>query len=217
MSHGVITQRGMTYCDSPPLVFLYIHAIVSVMRTILNQKENPALRKKAREVALADIKSSRIRGLIADMKELLSKEEYGVALASSQVGEPLRFFIVSGRALLRQAEDKSPLHPKSDYESTSDETPALSDQVYINPVLTKLSKRKTKKHEGCLSIRGFWGEVARAEKATITAYDEEGQKFTRGASGFLAHIFQHEMDHLEGILYTDKAAKLYEDTLDEKK
>ncbi|OGG80491.1 hypothetical protein A3A39_00210 [Candidatus Kaiserbacteria bacterium RIFCSPLOWO2_01_FULL_54_13] len=75
----------------------------------------------------------------------------------------------------------------------------------------KLSRAKKEKHEGCLSVRGKWGEVPRAEKATIRAYDEKGMRFTRGASGFLAHIFQHEMDHLEGIIYTTKASKIYDE------
>jgi peptide deformylase len=87
--------------------------------------------------------------------------------------------------------------------------------VYINPEFVKMSQRKTKKHEGCLSIRGKWGMVPRAEKATVRAYDENGVRFTRGASGFLAHIFQHEMDHLDAVLYTDKAAELYDDEPDE--
>lgn len=191
------------------------------MRTILPAERNPALRQIARGIPLADIKSSRIRGLISDMKELLSREEFGVALAASQVGEPLSLFIVSGRALLRQARDELPAHKKSDYE---EEVPLTGlprtesrDQVYINPVILKMSRGKKERHEGCLSIRGFWGEVPRAEKATIAAYDEEGRKFTRGASGFLAHIFQHEMDHLEGILYTDKTNKIYEEEREKKK
>ena len=54
--------------------------------------------------------------------------------------------------------------------------------------------------------------MPRAEKATVRAYDEHGIKFTRGASGFLAHIFQHELDHLEGVLYTDKATAVYAET-----
>jgi len=65
-------------------------------------------------------------------------------------------------------------------------------------------------------VRGKWGIVARAEKTMLSSYDEKGQKTTRGASGFLAHVFQHEMDHLDGILYTDKAAALYDDKPEKK-
>ncbi len=154
------------------------------------------------------------------MQILLSKEEFGVALAAVQVGEPLRLFIVSGRALFRQAQDKLPAHKKNDYENSeqgSDLSKSESmDQIYINPELIKMSRTKKEKHEGCLSIRGKWGTVPRAEKATIRAYDEKGTLLTRGASGFLAHVFQHEMDHLDGILYTDKTTNLYDEPSREK-
>jgi len=180
------------------------------MRTILPQEENPALRKIARAIAIKDIKSKHVRELVDDMKELLSHEEYGVALAAPQLGEPIKLFIVSGRALAR---DKRNTEDGPDRKDDEDLKP-LPDQVYINPELLKLSRKKNDKHEGCLSIRGQWGVVPRAEKATVRAYDEEGRLFTRGASGFLAHVFQHEMDHLNGILYIDKATELYDDERD---
>lgn len=174
-------------------------------RLILPQEDNPALRKISREVPITEIGSAKIQSLIRDMQQLLSKEEYGVALAAVQVGEPVRLFVVSGKALAERAADAT--------DETKKETglPPLPDQIYINPEITRTSRGTKDKHEGCLSIRGKWGMVPRAEKATISAYDEHGRKFTRGASGFLAHIFQHEMDHLNAILYTDKATKLYDD------
>lgn len=70
--------------------------------------------------------------------------------------------------------------------------------------------------EGCLSVRGKWGKVARAEKVTLKALDEKGETFSRGASGLLAQIFQHEMDHLNGILYIDKATDIWDDEKEEK-
>jgi len=181
------------------------------MRIILPHGENPALRERSREIPLAEISSTHIQSLIAEMKSLLSKEEFGVALAACQVGEPVRLFIVSGRALARDSRN-APDEPDKKEDSAG---PALPDQVYINPELLKMSRGRTDKHEGCLSIRGKWGMVPRAAKATVRAYDENGTPFMRGASGFLAHIFQHEMDHLEGILYSDKATELYDDTPDE--
>lgn len=175
------------------------------MREILPEHKNPALREIAREIPLADISSARIQKLINDMEALLAQEKYGVALAASQVGEPLRLFIVSGKALARDSRN-SPDEPEK-----NEELPAVPDQVYINPVVLKMSRTKKEKHEGCLSVRGKWGIVARAEKTMLTAYNEKGEEITRGASGFLAHVFQHEMDHLDGILYTDKATDLYDD------
>ena len=180
-------------------------AIVWAMRTIIPVQENPALREMASPIPVAEISSPRIRSLIADMRHLLSQEKHGVAIAASQVGEPLQLFVVSGEALAeRDSDDDSKARPKTQ-----------PDQVYINPQLIKLSRTKMEKHEGCLSIRGYWGMVPRADKATVVAYDEHGKKFTRGASGFLAHIFQHEIDHLNGILYTDRAKTLYEDSKDD--
>ncbi|MBI5457146.1 peptide deformylase [Candidatus Kaiserbacteria bacterium] len=179
------------------------------VRTILPADSNPALRGIAREVPISDITGKHIKKLIAEMKALLSKEKYGVALAASQVGEPVRLFIVSGRALARDSRN-SPDEPEK-----KDERPAMPDQVYINPVLLKISRMKKEKHEGCLSIRGKWGVVPRAEKVMLRAHNENGEQFTRGASGFLAHVFQHEMDHLDGILYTDKATNVYDEKPEE--
>lgn len=182
------------------------------MRTILPESKNPALREIAREIPLSGIGSKHIKNLIAEMKKMLAKEEYGVALAAPQVGESLKLFIVSGKALARGARN-SPDEP----EKSGKKQPLLPDQIYINPQLVKVSRAKTSKHEGCLSIRGKWGTVPRAEKATVRAYDEAGVLFTRGASGFLAHIFQHEIDHLGGILYTDKATVMYDEKNNENK
>lgn len=156
------------------------------MYSILPAAQNPALRQKAQDVPLSDISSPRIQHLIKEMQSLLAKEKYGVALAAPQLGESAKLFIVSGRALARNARNA----PDEEQEEELDENiPALPDQVYINPEITKLSRGRIGKHEGCLSIRGKWGIVPRAEKATVRAFDEQGRAFTRGASGFLAHIF----------------------------
>jgi len=165
--------------------------------SIIPADENPHLREIARPLSPGDIHSPYVQELIEQMKALLAQEKHGVALAASQVGEPIRLFIVSGAAVTKPSDAKAGIKEP--------------DQVYINAALTKLSRGRTEKHEGCLSLRGLWGEVPRADKATIKAFDETGKEFTRGASGLLAHIFQHEMDHLEGVLYTDKVTHLYED------
>ena len=178
-----------------------------VVHTILPYDENPALRKTARDIPPADIASANIQKLIEDMKALLAKEVYGVALAAPQVGEPVKLFVISGAAIKRRE--------KKYHDTNEADTRPIEDAVYINPTLKKISRGKKEKHEGCLSIRGKWGIVPRAEKATIHAWNEHGQEFTRGASGLLAHIFQHEMDHLEGIMYTDKATEVYDEKRDE--
>lgn len=186
------------------------NAAVSKNRIIIPEDKNSALRQMSSEVPLMQITGAHIQTLIADMKALLAKEEFGVALAACQVGESVRIFVVSGKALaLREGKEED--------EKDNKNPVVLPDQVYINPELLKMSRAMKPMHEGCLSIRGKWGMVPRAEKATIRAYDEKGVRFSRGASGFLAHIFQHEMDHLNGTLYTDKATEMYDDEPAKKK
>ena len=85
------------------------------------------------------------------------------------------------------------------------------DLVFINPKISKLSREKEWLPEGCLSVRWLYGKTLRSKKAMITAYDENGKKFTRGASGLLAQIFQHETDHLNGILFIDHAKEIKEE------
>ncbi len=161
------------------------------------QKEDPVLRAIAKEVPVAAITSAPIRKIIRDMKKALETQPDGVAIAAPQIGISLRIFVVSGKIFDEHWQRGEGL-PKGI-------TSATPDIAFINPTVTKLSKTKKWMHEGCLSVRPLWGEVQRSTHATITAYDETGKKITRGAGGLLAHIFQHETDHLEGILFIDKA------------
>lgn len=184
------------------------------MSRVIISVGDPTLRATAENIPIADITSSRIRELIRDMKTVLAKEEYGVAIAAPQVGESLRLFVVSGRAV--QKKKRRPTADAPEKDAALEELPE-EDETYINPVLVKISRGHTDKHEGCLSIRGKWGMVPRAEKATVRAYNEKGEQFTRGASGFLAHIFQHEMDHLDGILYIDKATEVFDEKPEDEK
>ena len=166
------------------------------MRSIISYDLNPTLRQVATEIAPLDITSAYITQLIRDMSKLLANEKLGVAIAAPQVGDSAQLFIISGRALSKKDDDNF--------------TPPAKDQVYINPTILKMSRGRKEKHEGCLSVRGLWGMVPRAERLSVRAYDENGVVFTRGASGLLAHIIQHEVDHLKGVLYIDRATTIYE-------
>jgi peptide deformylase len=167
-------------------------------KTQILQKDSAVLRKVAREVPHKDIGSRKISEVIERMKRAVHAEDDGVAIAAPQIGESLRIFVVAGRALAIMDKKKDPEVVESDYE----------DLVFINPEITKLSKKKKKMEEGCLSVRWLYGKVERSERASIKAYDETGKKVERGATGLLAQIFQHEMDHLNGILFIDKATEL---------
>lgn len=156
------------------------------------QKDSSVLRERAMEVLIKDIKSKKIQDLIAKMSASLASQDDGVAIAAPQVGASLRIFVVSGKILKKEGEEAKP------------------DMVFINPEITKVSKKKQKMEEGCLSVRWLYGQVERSEKATVRAYDEHGKRFVKGASGVLAQAFQHEVDHLNGILFIDKATNLEE-------
>lgn len=155
------------------------------------QKENKVLRQKAQEVPLEELKSKKIRDIISRMEKALSQSKDGVALAAPQIGESVRIFI---------AKDP-PLH-------STKEGPLRPPVIFINPVIKKISKKKLVVYEGCLSVEGIYGTIKRSEKLTIKAYDENGKKFFRGVSGLLSQIIQHEIDHLNGILFIDKAIRL---------
>lgn len=175
------------------------------MKDPVVQEGAAVLRQVAKPVAKKDFGSPTLKKLFAHMKEVLAKEEFGVALAAPQVGEPLRLFVVAGRAFLSDDE-------KAETDNEVDESrPVPPDMVFINPEIIRTSRKKHEMSEGCLSVRGKYGTVLRHEKVSLRAHDIDGKQFTYHASGLVAHIFQHEMDHLDGILYIDKAIKLEED------
>ena len=120
--------------------------------------------------------------LLDDMKETLIKAQ-GAGLAAPQVGVLRRVFIVS-----------------------------VDDEYYecINPVITAKSGSQVGE-EGCLSVKGKFGTVERPNKVTVKAFDRNGKPFTVKAEGFLARAFCHEYDHLDGVIYVDKATDIQEE------
>jgi peptide deformylase len=161
------------------------------------QKENKILRQIASNVLVSDITKPKIQKILDDMSKTLDGQNDAVALAAPQIGISLRIFVVSGKIFNNDMSDPNNIKVQ----------PNL---FFINPVIVKMSKDKKFMDEGCLSVRPFYGKVRRATKATVEAYNEEGKKFTFGGSGLLANIFQHEIDHLDGILFIDKAKDINE-------
>ncbi len=167
------------------------------MVTIIS-KDNPILRQKAHPVPIGDIATPKIQKIVADMQRALHREDDGVAIAAPQIGVPLRIFVVSGKIFdadfVREEKKEFPADKKWP-----------DDMVCVNPKITRRSKETKWVPEGCLSVRWLYGDTKRNVKVTLEAHDERGKKFTRGASGLLAQIFQHETDHLDGILFIDHA------------
>jgi len=166
------------------------------------QREDPILREIAKEVPIGDITSSRIKQILKDMKTALNAEEDGVAIAAPQIGVPLRIFMLSEKAF--------EVDEKMKGKGSGDQDKKKQKLIYINPKITKLSKEKSSMEEGCLSVRWAYGDTKRSIKSSIEAYDEDGNKFQRGGSGLISQIFQHETDHLDGVLFIDKAKNVRE-------
>lgn len=156
--------------------------------------KNP-LRAHALPVKKAEFGSKELKELVSLMQTSLSKEVDGVALAAPQMGISKRLFVVSVNA----------------YEPSA----KWKQLVFINPVITKSSKKMEERQEGCLSVRWIYGKTKRHTSATIEAYDVDGNKFSYGGTGLIAHIFQHEIDHLDGILFIDHGFDFEEYTEEE--
>lgn len=163
----------------------------------LVKQSHPVLHQIADEVPVSDITAPKIQKVIKDMRKALldyNVEGFdGVAIAAPQIGVPLRIFLVYNGEKNPEEKEKG----------------LLPNLVAINPRLVKLSKKKHLVGEGCLSVGEHYGAVKRAVQTTLRAYDENGKAYERGASGLLAQIFQHEVDHLDGILFVDKAEKVW--------
>lgn len=148
---------------------------------------HPTLRRKAHKVT--DFGKS-FQQLVDDMVETM-RSEPGVGLAAPQVNQSLRLIVVE--------------YPEDDSEENAQ--PKLF--VLANPEFKYLSEEKVKGVEGCLSIPNLLGEVERSAEVFVVGLDRRGRKIEIKASGWLARIFQHEIDHLDGILYVDRAETLY--------
>ncbi len=163
--------------------------------TQIVQEGDPVLRQHAQEVDASLFGSEELARDIKAMEDALDAEPDGVALAAPQIGISKRIFIVRYDRM----------------RPTRDEGPEVPERgVFINPTFVKTSRRMEEMDEGCLSVRGVYGKTLRHERATVAAYDASGKKFERGGGGVLSQAFQHEIDHLDGMLFIDHAESLYE-------
>ena len=146
---------------------------------------NKNLRQRSRRVGLVDPEIQRI---IRDMTastldwEDSRAHELGVALAAVQIDLPLRIVVI-----------------RNDFDNKEDRT----FQVFINPEITKYEGQVIEDFEGCLSIADVYGKVPRYEKVRVKALDNQGKPVRLKAEGFLARVFQHEIDHNNGVVFID--------------
>lgn len=142
------------------------------------------LRTRAATVALPA--SEEVRALVDDMLATV-RDADGVGIAAPQVSESLAVFIVASRP--------NPRYP---------DAPHMEPEVVVNPELLEQSERIEKGWEGCLSIPGIRGEVPRPDQIKVRYRTLEGETLERDFDGFVARVFQHELDHLHGIVFLDR-------------
>lgn len=151
---------------------------------------DPVLRKKAHKITTFD---KDLNVLIDDMVETL-RDAPGVGLAAPQIGISEQLIVV-------------------EYAENEEQKPKL--YIVINPEIIKPSEEKEIGVEACLSIPGVAGEVERNYSLTIKGLNRLGKPTKIKASGWLARIFQHEIDHLEGVLFTDRAIRVWQPSPEE--
>lgn len=156
-------------------------------------QNHPALHQIAEEITDEEFQNGYVEKLIKDMKQALKAYNVdgfvAVAVAAPQIGVSKRVFLI---------EDQS---------TDRDET--IPNLVAINPKIIKTSKKTHLVGEGCLSVPEHYGEVRRHKNVTMRARAEDGTEYERGAGGLLAQIFQHENDHLDGVLFIDRAERVW--------
>ncbi|MEQ8674476.1 MAG: peptide deformylase [Aggregatilineales bacterium] len=155
------------------------------------QPDNPILRKKAIKVTSFDKK---FQTLVDDMIETMM-DAPGVGLAAPQVAVSRRVIVV------RLPDDEESI------EEYGEEAGVL--YVVANPKIIKSSRRMVDGVEACLSIPGYYGEVDRAYEVVITGQDRHGKDMRIKVKDWLARVFQHEIDHLDGVLFIDKATDVW--------
>ena len=155
---------------------------------------DPVLKKKGTDITKA---YPNLEGLLDNMFETMYNA-YGVGLAAPQIGLPIRLFLV----------DTTPF--SEDEDLTPEEQEALKDfkRIFINAKITKEEGDEWAFNEGCLSIPDVREDVFRQPKITIEYVDENFKRHTENFDGLIARVIQHEYDHIEGVLFTDKLSSL---------
>ncbi len=165
---------------------------------------DPVLKKEAEEI---EEKYPELNQLIASMFETMY-EASGVGLAAPQVGKSIRLFIVDGSPFAEPEEDGS-IDPKAiGLENFK--------KVFINPIIEEESGEEWGFNEGCLSIPEIREEVYRKEKVTLSYYNEKWELKEEVFEGYAARIVQHEYDHVDGVLFTDRISPLKKRLLSKK-
>ena len=155
---------------------------------------DPTLRKMGKEISK---EYPKLDILLENMFETMYAAK-GIGLAAPQIGLPIRLFIV----------DATPFEDDEEYSEEEREFFSTFKQVFINAKIIEETGNEWAFNEGCLSIPDIREDIFRNEDIIIEYYDEEFNKYTKKFNGIVARIIQHEFDHIEGVLFTDKLSPL---------
>ena len=157
-------------------------------------ENHPALHTIAEEITPEEFTDGTVARIIKDLRQAIKTYDVdgyaAVSIAAPQIGVSKRIFLIED-----QSDDRN-----------EDKLPTI---IAINPRFTKTSKKMQEMGEGCLSIPDTYGIVKRHRNVTLQALDENGEEFERGAGGLLSQIMQHEYDHLDGILFPERAERYW--------
>ena len=158
--------------------------------------EHPALRTSAMPIPSGDIGGPELQRLISLMRDTM-RSASGVGLAAPQIGEPIELIVIEDRPeYIDRVSDAEKVAERQRYP--------FPFRALINPQLTILAGPSIDFFEGCLSLPGYLAVVPRSLSVRVEAFDENGERVVLEANGWLARILQHEVDHLNGIMYTDR-------------
>ncbi len=159
------------------------------------QTGHPVLRAVARELTREEIKSQDIQELIELMRETM-RAAPGVGLAAPQIGESIKLAVIEDEAGEKTKMSAEELDARERYP--------VPFHVLINPIIQPEGEEKTDFFEGCLSVVGYAANTSRFRSVSVSALNENGDEVSIKATGWYARILQHEIDHLNGILYVDR-------------
>jgi peptide deformylase len=166
-----------------------VNGIINGMKPLtITEFGNPVLYKKAKDVSLKTLKTPAFKKLVKDMFFTMNKAA-GVGLAAPQIDKSIKLALVG----ITSNNPRYKSAKKEDFQA-----------IIINPKIIEYSKAKNFDWEGCLSLPGISGKVWRSNKIRVLYWDENGTKHIHDYEGFTARVFQHEIDHLYGILFVDR-------------
>lgn len=157
----------------------------------------PSLRSPSAELLTTDISDQKFQAFLQDMIPTMYFEE-GIGLAAPQVAHNVRACVIGKKAIPPKVKI-----PGREYANRT-------DLILLNPTYEVLSRKQQSDTEGCLSVPGFYGKVPRHRDILVKALNEHGEPIEFEAHGFFARVIQHEVDHLNGILFIDRAKDLFQ-------